>query len=81
MEINQIIPIILWLLAIILILTNYIVIKKPYNYLTILFIIPAIIVETPLVNSLNKSLETILVPLYFVLALILLICYAKSEKK
>ncbi|MGV8981154.1 hypothetical protein [Clostridium sp.] len=81
MNINHIIPIISYSLIIILILMNYIVIKKPYKYLLILFIIPAIIFQTPIVNNLNKVLESVFVTLYFVSAMIFLIYCVLTEKK
>lgn len=73
MDVTQIIQTTVFLLLAVLILVNYIVIKKPYKYLIILFIVPAIIVQTPVVKNLNRKLELIFGTIYFMLTIIFLI--------
>jgi hypothetical protein len=77
---KQIIPIIMPSLLVILIIKDYIVIRKPYKYLFIFMIILGITFLTPVVNHLNKDVETIFVTLYTVFSVILLICFLIKDK-
>ncbi|UZQ49988.1 hypothetical protein [Clostridium kluyveri] len=79
MNVTQIIQTTAFLLLAVLILVDYIVIKKPYKYLIILFIVPAIIVQTPVVKNLNRNLELIFGTIYFMLTIIFLIYYGVRE--
>lgn len=81
MNIGQIISIIAWLVLIILILTDYIIIKKPYKYIAVLLIIPAIIVKTPLISRISRSLELIIGAVYLLaIIMIILSCVVHSKK-
>lgn len=79
MNVTQIIQTTAFLLLAVLILVDYIVIKKPYKYLIILFTVPAIIVQTPVVKNLNRNLELIFGTIYFMLTIIFLIYYVVRE--
>lgn len=82
MDLAHIISVIAYSLIAILILINFIEIKKPYNYLTVVFIIlPAIIVQTPIVKDMSRSLELIFGTLYFLTAMGIIISYGFSMKK
>lgn len=81
MNIGQIISIIAWLVLVILILTDYIIIKKPYKYIAVLLIIPAIIVKTPLISRISHSLELIIGAVYLLaIIMIILSCVVHSKK-
>ncbi|WP_333861430.1 hypothetical protein [Clostridium sp.] len=79
MNVTQIIQTTAFLLLAVLILVDYIVIKKPYKYVIILFTVPAIIVQTPVVKNLNRNLELIFGTIYFMLTIIFLIYYVVRE--
>jgi len=82
MNISDLIPLIAFSLIIVLILMNYIVVKKPYKYVLILLIIPGIIIHIPGVKIQNRNIELLLFGvLYFIAAIILLIYYVRSKKK
>lgn len=81
MNIGQIISIIAWLVLIILILTDYIIIKKPYKYIAVLLIIPAIIVKISLMSRISRSLELIIGAIYLLAIIIIIIsCIVHSKK-
>ena len=81
MELNQIITISIISLMIVLILTNYIVVKKPQKYLIISFMIYGILVNAQLTININKNLEEILVIIYLIILVTTIFCCEKSEKK
>lgn len=81
MNIKQIITASAFLLIAILVLKNYISIKKPYNYLIVVFIIPAVLIQTPLTQMVTKNIELLLVGVYLICSFILLVCYNHSLSK
>ncbi|GFP75058.1 hypothetical protein [Clostridium fungisolvens] len=78
MNIKQIITASAFLLIALLVLKNYISIKKPYNYLVVAFIVPAILFQTPLTNKISTNLETIFAGVYLICSFVLLFSYNHS---
>ncbi|GFZ31730.1 hypothetical protein CSC2_22560 [Clostridium zeae] len=81
MNINQIITALAFLLIALLVLKNYIPIKKPYNYLVVAFIVPAVLIQTPLTHKINVKVEAILVGIYLICSFVLLVSYNHSISK
>lgn len=65
----------------ILILTNGIAIKKPFNYIAMLFLVPTIIILTPIVNYISREFILIFGVIYTVLGIALIFSYNYSIKK
>jgi hypothetical protein len=81
MDIKQIITASAFLLIAFLVLKNYISIKKPYNYLIIAFIVPAVLIQTPLTHKMPPNTESILVGIYLICSFVLLLSYNYSLAK
>ncbi|GKU25550.1 hypothetical protein CFB3_06790 [Clostridium folliculivorans] len=81
MNIKEIITASAFLLIAVLILKNYISIKRPYNYLVVSFIIPAVLIQTPLTNQITTNIESILAGIYLICSFVLLVSYNHSLSK
>lgn len=81
MNIKQIITASAFLLIVFLVLKDYISIKKPYNYLIIAFIVPAILIQTPLTHKISTNIESILAGIYIICSFVLLLSYNYSLTK
>ncbi|CAM2900359.1 hypothetical protein HAHI6034_01915 [Hathewaya histolytica] len=82
MTISNIISFISFTLLAILILKDYIAIRKPYNYLTIIFVIlPPMIINTPIGKNMSRGLERIFVPAYAAIGIGIIVCHEYTRRK
>ncbi|MFA6942048.1 MAG: hypothetical protein WCQ54_13895 [Clostridiaceae bacterium] len=81
MNIRRIIPLLACFIMIVLIILDYILIRKPYKYALIVLIFIGALVQTPLFNGISRRLELIFGIAYFTASMVLLISYGISEKE